>query len=513
MADFSQGRAGALAYQHDWQQSINTLYKREEHASRVRAEVEQKTQNYSKLLEKKNLTSPYNNARLQKFYSEHLPKIGQFITENPDFETDIGKHAQFMQMASQLQDNDIIREELQVQKERELLHQNRNELTKEEFILENERLDGYWNQDPESQEKADPYFFNNYLITDFNKVADQAAQSLAKSTYVDKEGYTVTSYTESDLQRITNDYLSNPKYAKATEKAYVDSGAKEEGFYKTPAEYFAATIRARSDRSRLPNATAMKAGSDDEDFWTTPYYNHFNRLLVNGSADGNPWHLAFTVFQEENSEVDIGTLQRSGGAKVIVNGQYKELNLPGMYQSLSGGGEIIETSAGEWMVSVPVAVLASTKSGTKDNIKLYEELGFTTSKDPGIMQSQTRDTNKTVVQGTILVPYKNNVENIHAYNKKFKTTEQLHKNPKGALIDQRISVATNKLNSLRNMARRGSPFTAKDEGVELPLSMSNSKIVEIDGMPGTFGIMSIENGRKVVMILDDYGNIIDASIE
>ena len=501
MADFSAGKAGALAYQHDWQQSINTLYKREEHASRVRAEVEQKTQYYSKLLEKKDLTSPYNNARLQKFYSEHLPKIGQYITENPDFETDIGKHAQFMQMAGQLQDNDIIREEIQVQKEREYLSQNRDNLTKEEFFEQNQWLDNYSNQDPDAPEKIDPYFFNNHLIVNPVDIFKDAANSLATTEY-EKDGMKYRTYNKNDLKLLRATYMADEKNYNAVKRNWEESGAKEEGLYKSPEEFFEGNVNAMFNKSQLPSSSG--SGPSDVRNFTTPVVDIYNRIR-NGTANTtNRNAVALTAFGKPNALQSVNTLEQDGKVFALVNGQYMEFNQNFQFESLEGGGNIYTDAAGNDYVSVPVRLT----TGTAEAEDLTDNYGFNAAIEPGWMPAglDGEPTTLKPIRGEIYVPLSLSHGNQQAYNESFYTKDALSKNQYGQQEDRMLREGTATLQNMRKRARAGNAYTVQDgAGKEYTLDMNKANY-HIDSEKGGGKIIVFQNGGRWEIKLDIHGN-------
>lgn len=501
-----EGFASALAYQHDWQQSIGGLYKREEHAARVRAEVEQKTQLYSRLLEKKDLVTPYNNKRLQSFYAEHLPKIGQFISENPDFETDIGKYAEFMRLASQMQDNDIIREELQVQKEKELLYQNRDKLTPERFNTEMERYLSYYNQDPVAEKKADPYFFNNYLVVDFNKMVNEATAALASYEYVDNEGMKHRTYQKADLKRVALDYMSNPDYAQAIETAWVESGAKEEGKYTSPLAYLEATIHARKDKSAIPTKTSGDSGPS-EDFFLTQFYNKWNEIQSGMANYEDHAMIHLTPFGKAGSDISSVTLRETGPIFAMgKNGEHIPINSNVIFTSQVGEGKVITDSAGRQYVGVSVITNPSGKD-TEGSRKELLNAGFETATTPGLINISTNQTANKTLAGTIYVPVNYSASGIQEYNKAFNTTEQLHKNVAGRQIDTRIHAAERTKKLLQKEVQQGKPMMVPTNNGSFPLEWSNARININTNQPGAAAELStFEHGKKWTIFLDEFGD-------
>ncbi len=504
MEDLSIGWAGALAYEHDWQQDISNLYKREEHASRVRAEVERKTQLYSNLLEQKTLTSPYNNARLQEFYKDRLPKIGQFISENPDFETDIGKFSEFNRKASELQDNDIIREELQVQKERELLLQNRHNMTEEDFITENERLMVYSNQSTTSPQKVEPYFFNNFLVVDVNQIIDKATASLGVLQYVDDSGTSIRTYDKNNLRKVAVDYYSDRKNRTAIDKAFVETGAKEEGIYNSPLEFLEAKIDARFDKSFIPTKTAdSMAGSDkSEDFFLTPFYMKWNEVEAGNGNRPDPNAIFLTDFGGKGNTLSMETLNRTGKTLIMVDGQLKRFDMNLNFRSLEGEGGIVTDSAGKRYVAVSTVIYPDEAN------RLIIENNYSTvfkeSVDPGLMNLNMHERRIRPMTGTIYVPLNVNQSTVHNYNRAFKTTEQLHKNITGRRVETALLMANNYLFKLQNSARTGRPTTVNTSHGPVRLTWEGASI-KTDPSTGISTISTIEHGKQFSIQVDANG--------
>ena len=297
MSNFlSYGQAKGLAYQHDWQGSIEGLYQKEAYASQERAESQQKAQHYAALLKKpENIRSEYNNKRLNSFYSEQIKKIGNFTANNPNFDSDIGLTAQFNELTSGIIDNDIVREELEVQKEFELLKQNRDRLTKEKYELEMARYDAYFSQDPNApeEERADPYFFNHHLIVDTSKIIDHTAGSIAKRIQdLRVKGMMTTGerFDPNSFREVVTNAYHMGENKQAIDSEFDKLPDEMQKMYGTSFKWFENQVRAREDQRY--DAKMLK---DNLEASASPY----------GSVS-NAWRDIFSHLANDKKNVFLG---------------------------------------------------------------------------------------------------------------------------------------------------------------------------------------------------------------
>lgn len=155
------GMSKGLAFVNDWEGDIDRLYQREEYAATVKARKEQDAQFWANQLKRGHASTPYLEGRYDSFAKDLTRKIADFAIANPGFRTDVTKLAEFQNMTGQLLDNDILREDLQVQANFERLQQQivSGNMTQSQIEEEMRKYNEYANADPSS--KVDPYVFVN----------------------------------------------------------------------------------------------------------------------------------------------------------------------------------------------------------------------------------------------------------------------------------------------------------------------------------------------------------------
>jgi hypothetical protein len=186
MAGFlNYGSSRGLAVAHNWGNDMQTLFQDEALRAKSQADQEQKTAFYAKQLQEGQATSPYNTARLQDFYSQKNKEVADFVIKNPNFETDVQKMTEFMGITDKYLNNDIIREDQQVQGQFNSLTKaiGSHELTTDEATKEMEKYNAYRNADPKSGTKPDPYIFSNPLRPDFEKLIKEATDNIGYDSY------------------------------------------------------------------------------------------------------------------------------------------------------------------------------------------------------------------------------------------------------------------------------------------------------------------------------------------
>lgn len=448
MPDFlSLGQIKGLAYQHDWQKQIEGLYQRESYAAQQQALAEEKARHYSSVLARpSNIRSEYNSRRLDKFYSEKLNEIGGFVTKNPGFERDVGLMAKFNELASSIQNNDIVREELQVQEEFELLKSNRGSLPEAKFNMEMERYLAYINQDPDisDQQKADPYFFNKFLVTDpmdiVNKAASKVALTLRELQY---QGQTVLGerFHRESLNDVTWNYYNVEDNKFAIDGHFKQLSDEEKGRHDgNPYLWFKNAVSATEDRRFITSTYDKRAGDRAPFEDISPAYNHVYRHLMqdNPGAASNAHNIAFTMFGEPNSNQSISDLNESGNLYVFRGrNETNRFNIPnGVFTSKPGGGTV-RVIDGKYYTTVAVTTTLpysqtqelhpNAQPWTGDEALTIDQYltkaGFTKAME--VEPSSVRigismqDVNRqgTRYTGTILVPMNFNEETTERFNK------------------------------------------------------------------------------------------------
>lgn len=213
------GSVKGLSYQHDFQGDIDRLYDQQRYAMEVRRERENKARYYGEMLQQEQATTPYNTQRLESYYDDLSGELADFVINNPNFETDINLQREFQGIAQRFQDNDIIREDMQVSQSYDLMRQAVAEgrMTEKGMAQQMEQYLDYANNG------GDPYVFANMAEVNFNEMAIQIASALQPDTSVyDDDGQIkeITRYDDSKVSNLVRSYLSVDENNLAAENAY-----------------------------------------------------------------------------------------------------------------------------------------------------------------------------------------------------------------------------------------------------------------------------------------------------
>jgi hypothetical protein len=514
MADFlSYGQSKGLAYQHDWQSDIDTLYKREAYSAQQQALAEQKTAHYAQMMKKPdNIRSEYNNARVNEFYTKKMQEIGNFAMTNPGFERDIGLMATFNNMTSELVNNDIVREELQVQEEFSKLKANAHNLTADKYAEEMERYLAYVNQDPGNPEKVDPYFFNNFLVVDPMDIVERAVKSMA-TVYQEMKykGQDVLGerFAQSWQDNAWN-YFTVADNRKAIENHFsqLDEGTKE--LHSGSAyEWFKHAIKAQEDKKFLHTMLDKNAGETTFFSDRSNFFRDIGQPLIAGNLRymNNSQFVHATAFGDNGVTLSLRSLRENGGVYVMnEKGEPVVLDVPTHYRSIKGGGEVKEID-GRYFVSVAVItdVDASETSGMNPAASgsRLEGFGFKAAGEltEGMlsqMQLTKQDIKNTAVRhtGEIWVPMELSEAASDRYNNATKISVEQVKgfNP---MYDQH-AITYNNLNSYFRSLGQNNPLQGTDDRVGV--KVGNGWGISAKLEDGSYGlIVTDSDGRPKII--------------
>lgn len=108
MAIGEYGLAKGLAYRHDVGQEIGLLMQQEQYARQARIDSQHRAELITAGLEFGNASNPYDHKLLKEFSDKQLEKIGQFVSENPDFQYNPAKLIYFQNLKKELVNNPIV---------------------------------------------------------------------------------------------------------------------------------------------------------------------------------------------------------------------------------------------------------------------------------------------------------------------------------------------------------------------------------------------------------------------
>jgi len=149
------GFGKGLAVKHDYAGDISRLYAREKMDTQARVEKERKAQMYGSMLKEGHVRGEYNNGRLEEDYKRINNELADFVSENPNWESDAGLFGKFSNITDQYLNNPIIQEDEQVNQQYQVLQQkfNSGEMRKGEMEDQMDRYTDYM------QNGGDPYVF------------------------------------------------------------------------------------------------------------------------------------------------------------------------------------------------------------------------------------------------------------------------------------------------------------------------------------------------------------------
>lgn len=244
------GLAKGMAYRNDWDKDIDRLYQRAEYAQQIRSEKERKTLFYADLLKKGHASSPRAEKELESFYEGLNKQLADFVTENPNFETDPGAMQQFLNISDQYLNNDVLRRDLQVKEEFDKLRaaQSSGELFPEEIAEQTQKYYDYISSNP--GDPIEPYVFTRVKKLEFGDVIKEANEWLkgTVSTYIDPKTHMIrqrAQTSDKDIAFAASMILKDPNKRFTVEQTYnkINQELKSQNGYRSLEEYTRTSIK------------------------------------------------------------------------------------------------------------------------------------------------------------------------------------------------------------------------------------------------------------------------------
>ncbi len=445
MGFLEYGSVRGLSLGHDYQRDIDRLYDRERFSMEVRKERENKARYYGEMLQQKQATTPNNTQKLEGYYDELTGELADFVINNPNFETDINLQRQFQDIASRFQNNDIIREDMQVAQSLENLKEEMlsGEMDGDDYIVEMDRYMEYANNG------GDPYVFENFKKVYLTDIVTQLAEAVSQVTEVTTEDGQVISTVGADpaaLDYTARMALTRSDYDRTVEKAWRQ--AKGSGMYDSKLDFFKTIIQSQVDygnkfvawdQRKLIDAKT-RAALQTEYVQNNPLFGNYVLESLYGegrSVNADDRHIAFTPWREKGATFNPGTATNDGGAKfktLLLNTQkvddkdpsYVPIDL-NVTMASTGAGKIFLDANGVAFVEVDVQIpiLEGEQETLRNHLSKY---GWSSRKysEPGIFVDALREIEgirqtSDVYQGTIVVPASFSAPQIHDYELGYKT--------------------------------------------------------------------------------------------
>lgn len=271
------GFAKGLAVKHDFGSSIERLYQRENLIQQVRVERERKAQLYGQMMQHGHVKGDYNNKRLEEFYKDLNGQVVNFVTNNPNWETDPGLFSQFTNLTSQYIDNDIIREDKQVEQNFNALQQaaSRGDLEPEEVF---EEMDKYHNY---ISNGADPYVFiqpsrltTTDLLIDASKNIGYVHQEIERPGPEGvRQRFAVSVPNKESIRLQVNANFDDPRAKKVIEREYNE--LEDKSSWTSAKDYWAHKLKASAEQSE------RMVGVNQLDFYK--YKHQYDQSQTTGS--------------------------------------------------------------------------------------------------------------------------------------------------------------------------------------------------------------------------------------
>lgn len=439
MGFLEYGSVRGLSLGHDYQRDIDRLYDRERYSMEVRKERENKARYYGELTQQKQATTPNNTRLLEGYYDELTGELADFVINNPNFETDINLQRHFQDIAGRFQDNNIIREDMQVARSLEDLKNEMlsGEMDEEDYITEMDRYMEYANNG------GDPYVFENFKKVYFDEVVGQlavaASAGMQTTTVVtDERVMEVSEVDPANLDYIARMSLTRPDYDRVIEKAWKE--ARKTGMDDSKLDFLRKVISAqveygnkfRAWNPKVAIEARARAEAQTNFNMAFPLVGNYilDPLFGEGEVNADSRHLAFTPWRTKNNTFNPGIYNPKDGGKfqtLFKNTLKKDEDDPN-YIPLDINQTIAATGAGRLFldkygrafaeVNVAIPIIADTTNLEPELIKYgwsykkYSDLGILSEALMGI-EDITQTSN--VYQGTIVVPATFHESQMHDY--------------------------------------------------------------------------------------------------
>ena len=374
MAGFlSYGAGKALSYQHDFGKDIDRLYQREAYRAQVEAEKERKASFYASMTKEQTAATPLNQQKLSMFYEGVAKEVADFAMNNPGWESDVMKSQKMYSIMDKYINNDIIREDQQVQQEWEKTKQavNQKQITQSEYNALAEQYESY------KENGGDPYVFLNPKRQTVNEIIEETSKILEADdrTYTNPQTGKITRVSrvpDKDVELTTHAIIADPDKRAAFEKEYnaVDEKIRT-AMYPTIYDYTKARILSAEPEASLDVGyddiykMQLKNSLDQGNTRPSVFQTNVRLPLAMGqNVPANPANYALTPFAKEDGEINM-----SGQGKQFKtydkNGIPVDVNFKGTMKAMKGGPELF-TVGNIAYARVPVIYSFSPDLKTED---------------------------------------------------------------------------------------------------------------------------------------------------
>lgn len=283
------GTATGLAYRHDFQQTIRNRQAQEQLNRQAKIDAENKAKLFADELETTSLSNEWDNAQLESYYKDQFKKIGEFVSNNPDFRQNMGLFLKYKQMTRGLLENETIQRSMRIKSGFEAMNkwdaETKNMNPASRAYLEQKRKEyanytktGSIDGITENGIEFDWVAPDEQVNTD--KIVAEAGRLLAtRPTNIYIPGFRGSfeeSVPEESIRSRAASLFNDDEYGQYFSKEWdqlVASGASK-NYGEDPIEWMVTriepnTTRKRHNGSAIPQKTGGRGGSgeDDEGAW------------------------------------------------------------------------------------------------------------------------------------------------------------------------------------------------------------------------------------------------------
>jgi hypothetical protein len=385
MAKFDDfGTRSGLAYKHDWAQATNNMLRFEQYKNQQQLQREKKAQYYADRIKKGNASTKYNSSRLEKYYNNLNSELGKFMVDNPNWESDVMLVNEFNDITDKYLNNEILKEDLDVQQNLELIRQDRHNMSDDHFYSQMEQYDKYDAQEVGDDPLAESQTKFRYIPEaklDFVAVASDVGKNnvrtiTTKQTIGDEE-VTRTKIDEKSLEMGVALIESDPVRSKSLDAAWKSYKGND---YATKRDFAIASLRSTIDIQELRRKlrpSEIGGGLGDSGAFNPYTKNIVDEIYENGSATLTKEAIAFSDYGNKGALMN----PRDAGVTFVGGAPLEKYefidNLTGM--RLVNAYEmryVPENKA--WVMDVSVVF---DKPNNNDIIKDLTEKGFTETEN------------------------------------------------------------------------------------------------------------------------------------
>lgn len=277
MAGFlSYGMAKGLSVEDKWEQRTDSLYRQQAYAENIRQIKAEKVKQHTELTKEHAAASPFYQAKLEEHYNGLNKKMGAFIMDNPDFDTDPVKYKEYVSIADQYLNNDFVREDMTSRAEIEKFRaaaSKKGELSLMDIQKNEDAIKAF-------NDKGTPFRYTADNSPKFQDLASDDLKTLNQALKRKSEEKGFKTITTLDLEPGALRQVVEARYSDPEWKDVIDSKWEVAGkSYDSPEDYYENYLDNLVGRQRAEEYnTAYRAAASDKG--EIPIEPHFSRFLT-----------------------------------------------------------------------------------------------------------------------------------------------------------------------------------------------------------------------------------------